>query len=210
MLVEGPRSVFSRGVSHRTVLALVGLFALSAAPARAEEASSAPAVSGPSTTAAQPPTPRPTIKWRPLVLRSEVPPGMRPIFGSFKGTYLMIGPNVGLGLSFKGFVFGGEVSVVRQTNEFSWYGAYVDAVHDFGQGQTRLSIGPEIGWSAFGLDAGYQLVTFSGGGLAHLLSLRPLISLGYATLFGRFTKRLDASRPIGSELGLLLKYPIEL
>jgi hypothetical protein len=168
-----------------------------------------PASAHESTNEAQRRLPSSQIKWRPLVLRSEVPPDKRPIFGSFEGTYLMVGPHVGVGLSSRSFLLGGEVSVVHQTTEFVWYGAFVDGVRDFGREQTRFSIGPEVGFSAFGLDAGYLLVS-RGDSVAHGVTLRPMISLGYATLFGRFSKELSNQTRLSTELGLLLKYPIEL
>lgn len=122
----------------------------------------------------------------------------------------MVGANVGLGLSQSAFVLGGEVSVVRQTTEFVWFGAYVDGVRDFGRDQTRFSVGPEVGWSCLGLDAGYLLLS-GANGVAHGITLRPLVSMGYVTLFGRFSKELTSSNTkIWSELGLLLKYPYEL
>ena len=131
------------------------------------------------------------------------------MFGSFKGTYLMMGPNLALGLSSTSLLLGGEVSVVHQTTEFGWFGAYVDGVRDFGREQTRFSLGPEVGWSAFGVDAGYLLMT-TPDGVSHGVTVRPLVSLGYATLFGRFSKDLTRGAPVWTELGLLFKYPIEL
>ncbi len=121
----------------------------------------------------------------------------------------MAGANVGLGLTQTALLLGGEVSIVHQTTEFAWFGAYVDGVRDFGREQTRFSIGPEIGWSAFGLDAGYLLLS-TPTGVSHGVTLRPLVSMGYVTLFGRFSKDLTTTSHVWSELGLLFKYPIEL
>lgn len=121
----------------------------------------------------------------------------------------MAGANVGLALSHSAMLLGAEASVVRQTTEFVWYGGYVDGVRDFGRDQTRFSIGPEVGWSAFGLDAGYLLLV-TDGSVSHGITMRPLVSLGYVTLFGRFSKDLTAGGRVWSELGLLLKYPFEL
>lgn len=160
----------------------------------------------PATSESAPPK---AVTWRPLAARSPVPPNERPIFGSFQGTYLMIGPHLGVGLSTPGLLLGGEVSVVRQTTEFAWFGGYVDAVHDFARDQTRFSVGPEVGWSAFGLDAGY-LLTSSSNGVFHGVTLRPLVSIGYVTLFGRLSKHVNVEGRLWGELGVLLKYPFEL
>lgn len=174
-------------------------------PETPESETSQPETSQPETS--EPETSEP-VKWRPLVLRSQVPPAQRPIFGAFTGTYVMVGPHLGLGLGTAGLLLGGEVSVVHQTTEFAWFGAYVDAVHDFGRDHTRFSLGPELGWSAFGLDAGY-LLSNSGNDLRHGVTLRPLVSIGYVTLFGRFSKHVNVGGRVWSELGVLLKYPFE-
>src|SRR5690606_11263865 len=130
------------------------------------------------------------------------------MFGTFQGTYLSVGPSVGLGFAPSALLLGGEVSLVRQTREFFWFGAYVDLVHDFGHDQTRLSVGPEFGWSALGLDVGY-VVSLHGDGSA-ALSVRPMLTMGFVTVFGRVLHPVAGEAATAIESGLLVKYPFEL
>lgn len=150
-----------------------------------------------------------TVAARPpsLSLPSRPPGGDQPMFGTFEGTYGLAGLTTGFSFDEGGFLLGGELSVVRQMQEFAWFGGYVDAVYDFQRKQTRLSIGPEFGWSALGLDAGY-LVALDGDGAQSGITARPLISIGYITAFGRVSHLFEDERT-WVEAGLLLKYPVE-
>ncbi len=174
-----------------------------AAPPTPEEERSDPAqdVPAPRETAAgvsRPPS---------LSLPSKVPGPEQPLFGTFEGTYGLGGLTTGVSLDRGGFLLGGELSVVRQTQEFFWFGGYLDGVYDFERKQTRLSIGPEFGWSALGLDAGY-LLALDGAGAHGGITARPLLSIGYVTVYGRVSHLFEAKRT-WVEAGLLLKYPVE-
>lgn len=48
---------------------------------------------------------------------------------------------------------GAEVSLVA-FNDGPWSGGYLDARYDFGAEEGRISVGPELGYAMFGLDAG--------------------------------------------------------
>jgi hypothetical protein len=128
------------------------------------------------------------------------------MFGSFEGTYALGGVAVGTTFAPGGLVLGGELSIVRQTQEFYWVGGYVDATYDFSRKQTRVSVGPELGWSALGLDAGYLLV-LDGETACNGVTARPLVSIGYVTAYGRVSHLFDDRTWL--EAGLLLKYPVE-
>lgn len=132
----------------------------------------------------------------------------QPMFGTFEGTYVLGGLASGVSFGPKGVYLGGELSVVRQFQEFAWLGAYVDGVYDFGRDQKRFSIGPEVGWSAFGLDGGY-LLALDGAGAHSGVTVRPLISIGFVTAYGRVS-HLFEPKHTWLEAGLLLKYPFEL
>lgn len=128
------------------------------------------------------------------------------MFGSFEGTYGLGGVSIGTTFAPGGLVLGGELSVVRQTQEFYWFGGYVDSTYDFNRKQFRISVGPELGWSALGLDAGYLLV-LDGETARSGVTARPLVSIGYVTAYGRVSHLFDDRTWL--EAGLLLKYPVE-
>lgn len=130
------------------------------------------------------------------------------MFGTFEGTYLLGGLASGVSFGPNGVYLGGELSLVRQFQEFAWLGAYVDGVYDFGRDQTRFSVGPEVGWSALGLDGGY-LLALDGAGAHSGVTARPLISVGFVTAYGRVS-HLFEPKSTWLEAGLLLKYPFEL
>lgn len=130
------------------------------------------------------------------------------MFGTFEGTYGSSG--LVSGFSFGptgGFYIGGELSVVRQFQEFAWLGGYIDGVYDFGKDQTRLSIGPEFGWSALGVDGGYLLAVDTAG-VHHGVTARPLLTMGFVSAYGRIS-HLFGVNSTWLEAGVLLKYPVE-
>lgn len=131
------------------------------------------------------------------------------LFGTFQGTYLSVGGSGAIGFAPTTGIFGGELSLVRQTPEFYWFGVYADLVRDLGREQTRLSIGPEFGWSAFGLDLGYVAI-LSAERVASGVSVRPMLTMGFATLFARLSHDFSSRGASWIETGLLLKYPFEL
>lgn len=173
----------------------------SAASERHDDVSAHPPAPG-AATSDKPPRPSS------LSLPSKPSDSNQPLFGTFEGTYALAGLSTGITFAPAGFVVGAELSLVRQTQEFAWFGAYADGVYDFGREQWRLSIGPELGWSAFGLDAGY-LLALDDAGAHNGLTARPLVSIGYVAAFGRVSHLFDVGQT-WFEAGLLLKYPVEL
>jgi hypothetical protein len=110
-----------------------------------------------------------------------------------------------------GFVAGGEVSAAYLSNRtFLWGGGYVDGVYDMGERRARVSIGPEFGWAALGLDGG-MVVRPRPGGVDLGGEVRSLLAFGFGALYVRagLMPRASADRSFG-EVGLLLKLPISL
>jgi hypothetical protein len=129
-----------------------------------------------------------------------------------------VGMNVGgalhSGSASGGAIIGAEVSVVQyeassgwfKTPE-EWHGGYVDFLYDGGTGRTRLSIGPEIGNSIFGIDGGF-VAAFGGGRLHPGFAVRPMLTLGIIALVVRIGDVPgDSVTGRYEEIGLLLKYP---
>lgn len=56
--------------------------------------------------------------------------------------------------SSRGGILGGEVSVAQMRHGL-WFGAYADALRDFGRKTSLASVGGEVGVAFFGVDAGY-------------------------------------------------------
>ncbi len=129
-----------------------------------------------------------------------------------KGVFLPTGINLGGSIDRiggSGFVLGGETSVVAHDGNWLWYGGYLDANHDFGASETRLSIGPELGYTVLGLDGGYMLL-LDGGAAKHALVVRPVLTLGILSGYFRSGWLLDGQGDWFGEAGVLLKYPIPI
>jgi hypothetical protein len=129
------------------------------------------------------------------------------------GWYSLVGGNVGMSLLARqsnGAVLGAEASIVHLGREATWAGGYIDVVHDTSWNTQRISIGPELGLAMFGIDGGY-LMQLDHGALEHGVVVRPLITFGVVALYGRYGHLFigDGREDFG-ELGLLLKYPINL
>jgi len=110
-----------------------------------------------------------------------------------------------------GGVLGAEASVARFPIENDWFGGgYVDALYDFGNRRTRLSLGPEIGYRLFGLDGG--LAAQTGGGRTDLGWYgRGFFTLGVFSIYARTGSFPGAPDPRAFlEGGVLLKWPIQL
>lgn len=107
-----------------------------------------------------------------------------------------------------GGVLGAEASLVRfpVANEY-FAGAYVDALYDFGNRRTRLSLGPEIGFRLFGLDGGPALQI--GEGRTDLgWYARGFFTMGFFSIYARTGSFPGAPDPRAFlEGGVLLKLP---
>jgi hypothetical protein len=120
---------------------------------------------------------------------------------------LNIGSSVGHGDD--GLVLGAEISAggLEDSGDFpSWYGGYLDVVHDFATEQTRISIGPEFGIAFVGLDGGIVFQNVDDEtktGVAGRLAL----TIGFISIYGRAIA-VDGAR--FGEVGVLLKGPLSL
>ncbi len=128
-----------------------------------------------------------------------------------RGLYLPAGLSLGAALRPdlpNGFTLGAEVSAVwLETDRFVWLGLYADAVYDFGLEAARFSVGPELGWSVFGLDGG--LLVQRAGDVTHTgFTVRPLVTLGFVAAYLRWGHLPSAPAPNFAELGLLMKWPL--
>lgn len=123
----------------------------------------------------------------------------------------MAGANVGASVhsrSDSGVVVGAEVSAANFDRETKiWYGGFFDTLRDFGTGQWRSHVGPEMGWGPLGLDVAATFAWASGGPMFGF-RLRPMLSLGVIHVYGSWQHVGSAQDPNFAEIGVLLKLPI--
>jgi hypothetical protein len=86
-----------------------------------------------------------------------------------------------------------------------WWGGYVDLLRDFGRDTTRLTLGPEAGYTVVGADGG--LLLEFGDKTRTGFVIRPVLTAGIVTLFYRYGHYFD-SDPDNRfhELGVLVKW----
>ncbi len=126
---------------------------------------------------------------------------------------LLPGPTIGYSWHERdtnGLLLGAELSVAyAHLNKGFWAGFYSDVTYDFGGNSLRVSIGPELGWAFFGVDAGLMIDNITGDSPRVGFSVRPLLSFfGLATIYGRFTPGDNFATSF--ELGLIGKLPLLL
>lgn len=132
------------------------------------------------------------------------------------GLWMPVGANVGAAFHAGGIglVFGGEASVVSHGYYYDlWFGGYTDFLYDDRLDRFRLSMGPEIGWKYFGVDAGYLAEIDVNGNdeTHHGFTIRPMVSLGAVSLTLRYGHVFGSKQAENfGELGALLKLPIPL
>jgi hypothetical protein len=164
------------------------------------------------------------MRWSSIVLAALAAPRIAAACGS---TDHSAGVSPGLTLAhaedgkLSGVVVGGEVSVFELSEPGSceggqaaaldlwgpspsWIGGYVDGVYDFANHATRVTIGPEIGESVFGIDGGL-VVEHRGSDTSTGFAIRPVLAFGYGELFLRYE---DVGGDSRVESGLLVKWPI--
>jgi hypothetical protein len=128
------------------------------------------------------------------------------------GWYVPVGLNLGGSMYADrpdGFVLGAEVSAAHiDVDSGFWYGAYLDALWDFGPDAFRFGLGPEIGIGVVGLDGGY-LGEIHDRTYTHGFQLRLLLTLGVVAAYGRWGHlfRHPLEEDFG-ELGVLVKFPV--
>ena len=120
------------------------------------------------------------------------------------GVPLAVGTHAPVGL-----VTGVEVSAFHIDEDRYWVGGYADGVRDFGTDAWRLSVGPELGLSMFGIDAGYVLQRTEGE-TRHGFAVRPMFTLGLLALFCRVEHLRGGDPTTFAEVGLLAKLPFEI
>ena len=127
------------------------------------------------------------------------------------GWFLPVGLNAGvagLGSTSKGAVLGAEASIVRVPKDFGgWFGAYADGGYITGRSAARFSAGPEVGRAVFGLDGGVLYVVDHGQNRVGFC-LRPMLTIGFLSVYGRWDHLISGGGGNDGQLGVLLKYPI--
>ncbi|MBW2261049.1 MAG: hypothetical protein JRG91_03670 [Deltaproteobacteria bacterium] len=128
------------------------------------------------------------------------------------GWYLPVGLTLGGSMHAdrpNGFVLGAEVSAAHvDVDSGFWYGAYLDALWDFGPDALRFSLGPEIGVGVVGLDGGY-LAEIHGRTYKHGFQLRLLLTFSIVAVYGRWGHLFRHPREEDfGELGVLIKFPV--
>lgn len=123
----------------------------------------------------------------------------------------MAGANVGAAVhsrSGSGALVGAEVSAVNyDRNSGFWYGGFFDTSRDFGNGQWRSQVGPEMGWGPIGLDVAATFAWVADGPLVGF-RVRPMLSLGVLHVYGSWQHIGTAEDPNFAEIGILLKLPV--
>ena len=130
-----------------------------------------------------------------------------------RGSFAMVGANLAVTFDREtgnGLGLGGEASLVTLSQEMLWVGGYADATYATAAEELRVSVGPELGFSFAGIDLGYALKLGGERSPQHGISVRPLLSIGVATVYFRSIWLFGAHADWSAELGLLLKFPIEL
>ena len=128
-------------------------------------------------------------------------------FGPVPGWSVLVGSHFGgsFGGGGGGFL-GAELSVSRLSQRW-WTGLYVDGGYDFGRGgEVLVTGGPQLGYTAIGLDGGAALRVRDGE-----TDLGPpgrlLISLAILSIYGRYAYFTDSGDHLG-QVGLLFKLPV--
>lgn len=104
---------------------------------------------------------------------------------------------------------GGELSFVWLSDAV-WAGGYADAVYDFAQDGTVLTLGPEFGLAILGFDGGLGLRFGREDETEVGYQARMLLDLGAVfALYGRYGFWPDSSdgKHVG-QVGVLLKFPL--
>ena len=128
-----------------------------------------------------------------------------------KGLFLPVGLNLGYSVNTakgaaNGFLFGGEASLVF-LKQWIWTGTYADVLRDFGEDETRTSIGLEAGVGPFGVDFGY-LGAFRGE-VAHGFRGRAIVTLPPLGVYAGYSRTWTDHRT-HLEFGALFKIPVPI
>jgi hypothetical protein len=137
-----------------------------------------------------------------------------PYMGPSSGWYLPVGVDLAyawLPAGTTGALLGGEASVayVDFSSTPHWYGAFVSGGYLTNTTAGRFSVGPEVGYAIFGLDGGFVDVVSSGKDYAGF-TLRPMLTVGFLTLYGRWDHLVSGGGTDMKQAGVLLKFPVAL
>ena len=124
-----------------------------------------------------------------------------------------------------GFLLGGELSVAfthvisdhrwskadaapipfGELDPIFWGGLYADVTRDFAADFTRMSIGPELGFTMLGVDGG--LLAQLGDDNRFGWTVRPVLTIGVISLYWRHGQfRDEMPNASFNEIGVLLKW----
>ncbi len=128
-----------------------------------------------------------------------------------KGLFLPVGLNLGYSVNTpkgaaNGFILGGETSLAFFKDLF-WTGAYADILRDFGEQETRTSVGLEAGYGPVGVDFGY-LGAFRDE-TAHGVRVRGILTASAISVYGGYARTWTDART-HAEFGVLLKVPLPI
>jgi hypothetical protein len=127
--------------------------------------------------------------------------------------YLPAGISIGSGLHPElgpSLLMGAELSVARLSSSWLWYGLYAEGLYDLGTKSWRPGGGLELGYRYIGLDAGYLVSLAAGERMRHGLSVRPMVTTGLITVYGRLGLLVTDGTDTYGEIGALIKYPFDL
>lgn len=130
-------------------------------------------------------------------------------FDDVRGWWALGGLNLGASIDDGrlGALVGGELSAAYMGLGLPelWAGLYLDGLYDARTQGGRFSLGPELGWAWFGLDAGVVLDDGAVGWRARLLG-----TTGLACLYVGALQSGDADGAVVFEVGLMAKIPFPL
>jgi hypothetical protein len=129
------------------------------------------------------------------------------VFGPQPGWQVLAGPTGGVSFGSPGaggFV-GAELSLSRLEAGW-WLGGYVDGTYDFGQSAALITAGPEFGYAVFGIDGGLA-ARIGDDGVKLGPQGRLMISVGFFTLFGRYSYLVEPDEHLG-QAGVIFKLPL--
>lgn len=131
-------------------------------------------------------------------------------FGNDTEAFMLLGVTTGgsFGSLGPGGYVGGEWSLAWM-NQGLWGGLYADAWYDFGQAATTITLGPEIGLWALGLDGGLGVRLGREEAPELGFQARVLLTFGSFALYGRYGGWPGAQdfAHVG-QVGISLKLPV--
>ena len=90
-----------------------------------------------------------------------------------------------------------------------WAGLYTDALYDFGNGNTMITLGPKVGMYIIGLDGGIGIVLDPKDQRNLQMQGRFLLTFGVFSMYYRYGGRLDTDVRT-HQTGLSIKMPFPL